>query len=51
MVILIRVIYVPVFVQLSCVAHRSPWVRTDGPAIGVQWADTYNIVIAKQEYK
>ena len=51
MVILIRVSYVHVFVQLSFVAYRSPWLGTDEPPIGVQWAGTYNIVIAKQEYK
>ena len=42
MVILIRVIYVNVFV---------PWLGTDEPAIGVQCAGIYNIEIAKQEYK
>ena len=51
MVILIRVIYVNVFVQLSFVAHRYPWLGTDEPPIGVQWAGIYNIEIAKQEYK
>ena len=32
MVILIRVIYVNVFVQLTFVAHRSQAMGTDGPA-------------------
>ena len=32
MVILIRVIYVNVFVQLSFVAQRSQWLGSNGPA-------------------
>ena len=51
MVILISVIYVNVFVQLSLVAYRSPWHGTDEPPIGVQWAGTYNIEITNQVYK
>ena len=51
MAILIRVSYVHVFVQLSFVQAFVQAMGTDEPPIGVQWAGTYNIVIAKQEYK